>query len=487
VQKRFLLGLASVLVLFLLIPICYSEEGNSDISINIVPIKNKILSGEWAMLDVYITNKEMSEDIFIISTKEEGVDWSIITESAYDYTTGIFIRSGETVKTRMLIKDKGLIPNKAKPYSVQLDIKSNMNKESASASFDVFILPEEVIPYESDINATYTVPRFMDPRNIYSFKVNLFNNNYKDIKSLRVNIESALVTQEAYVELEPKSSKAVDFTVSLDEGTAPMIDTLSITVTEGSVVRYRATAPIEVVAYRMPFNQEERTDSSFLREITYITLTNKDNVEEQQTFMVGRRLTDLLFTNTYPDSMKIQKNGKDYFAWDIKLVPEQSSEISIDTDYRPLFYSLIVILILCVLFIYLRDPISIIKDFDEVKMHQGGISEMKIIMKIVNRKDQKIRGIRLVDMIPHIAQVDKEKKDASGTIPPNRVINTKKGIALEWKFDMDPKEERVISYYIKARLTILGGVSLAPTVAFMEINQRKYKVRSNRLDVAGKA
>ncbi|MCX6706875.1 MAG: hypothetical protein NT001_01915 [Candidatus Woesearchaeota archaeon] len=479
------MGLA--LVLLLIIPICHSQDDNSKISINVVPIKNRIMSGEWAMFDVYVTNKGDANDVFIISTKEEGVEWSVITESTYDYTTGMTIWPGETAKTRILITDKNLVPNRAKPYSVELDVKSINGGLKSSAFFDVFLLPPDVIPYESDINATYTVPRFIDPRNIYSFKVNLFNNNYKDIKSLKINLDSALFTKEAFVELEPKSSKAVDFTVAFDENTKPTIDTLTITVTEGSNVKYRATTPIEIVAYRMPFNQEERTDNSFLREITYITLTNKDNVEEQQTFMVTRRLTDLLFTKTSPDSNRINKNGKDYFAWDVKLAPDESSEIKIDTDYRPLFYSLIAILLFAVLYIYIRDPISIIKDCDEVRMHQGGISEVKIIISLKNRKDQKIRGIRIVDMIPHMAQVDKEKKDSSGTIAPNRVINTKKGIALEWKLDMDPKEERVISYYIKSRLTILGGISLAPTVAFMEINNRKYKVRSNRLSVVGKA
>ena len=478
-HKRMLLGLA--LVLFLAIPLSHAE---GEIAVNVEPVKNKIAVGDWAVFDVTVSNRQEEGDIFILSFKEEGVEWSVITESAYDYTSGIYIKSGSTIKTRILLKDKGLAPNPVKPYSIELNVKSLEENNRVSKLIDIYLLPEAPLNYESDLNVTPTIPRYIDPRNIYSFKVALLNNNKKSIKNLKITLESALVNREAYVELEPENRKVIDFTVSFDEETEPRIDTLTISVTEGNNTLYRETNPIEIVGYRMPFDQRNSTESLFLKDVTTITLTNKDNVEEQQIFLVQKRITDRLFTTTDPEARDIEREGKKYFAWDIKLQPDEESVIIIETDYRPLLYALLALILAVVIYFYIRDPIIVLKNCDVMKITEGGINEIKVVLVLRNRTKEHIKNLRLVDLIPKIAHVEKSKE--VGTLHPNRTVNTPKGLAIEWNFDMDPKEERLVSYCLKSKLSILGGLRLPRAQVHLTIKGKKKKVRSNNIHIAGK-
>ena len=479
-QKKLLLGL---LVVFLLaIPFCHAE---SKIKLDVSPLRNKVLSGEWAAFNISITNLQMTDDTFVISVKEEGVDWSVLTASTVDYSSGIRIGSGETKTTTLLLKDKGLRPYPNRPYSVGLKLKSlNMGNE-VTELLPVYIVSEMPVEYDSDINVSPRIPRYIDPRNVYSFKLALYNNNKKDIKDLKINLESALVKREAEVELEPESRKVVEFTVDFDEETKPVMDTMTVTVSEGHDLLYRSTSPMEVVGYRMPFKRQTSTEEHFLKDVTTITLTNDDNVGQEQTFLIKRKASDVLFTSTSPEATVVEKGDETYYSWDVQLEPDKSASVALTTNYRIPFYALIVMIAAAVIYIYIRDPAVVLKNCDTIKTKEGGINELKVVIAVKNRTNEKIKNARLVDYIPRIAHV--EKKKAEGTLKPSRTVNTNKGVALEWNFDMDPKEERLIYYYIRSRLSILGGMKLPKAVLILKRKGKdQQKVRSNNVHVAGR-
>ncbi|MBU0535383.1 MAG: hypothetical protein KKE20_00300 [Nanoarchaeota archaeon] len=435
-------------------------------------------------IDISIINKQKTDDIFMISVREDGVEWSMISDPIIDYTSGLAIKSGSRGTTRLLLKDKGLMPSPKKPYSLQLEVRSLEEQQTASAIIPVFILNEVLRVYDSDINITPTIPRYMDPRNIYSFKIALYNNNPKDIKNLKLILDSNLVKKEANVQLEPDNRKVIDFTVDFDPEMKPVLDTLSITVMEGNETLYKTTMPIEIVGYRMGFAEENQTESFFLKYKTTITLTNEDNVDEQQTFLIKKKTFDYFFTDTYPDARIEERDGKKYYLWDIKLAPDESTSIIIDTNHRIPFYLLIIMIIAGVVYYFMRDPLVLIKNCDVMGMYEGGINEMKVVLVIKNRRNEPIKNVRLVDMVPKLAHIDPKK--AIGTLHPQRKINTAKGLALEWNFDMDAKEERLVSYYMKSKLSILGGLRLPRAVVTIQKGNEKQRIRSNDIHIAGK-
>ncbi|MCX8147288.1 MAG: hypothetical protein N3D84_02375 [Candidatus Woesearchaeota archaeon] len=474
-------GLVFLIAYFLAILSTFAFAANEPPYVEVIPIKDKIVSGDWAIFDITITNPYDRQDTFLLSVKDEGVDWSVITESTYDYSSGVAIGPRSSKTTRILIKDKGLVPSYTRAYAVSLDVKSVKTGSIKTSVFQLYIYPEAPVFYESDINVTLNVPRYIDPRNIYSFGVNLINNNKKEIKNLVISLESNLVNQQSTVQLQPSQSKRVDFTVSFDEKLKPTIDTLTVKVTEGNKTLYRSTTPLEVVPYRMPFDQKTTSESIFLKYTTHITLTNKDNVEEQQKFMVEHRFFDYLLTKTTPDASVTEKDNKKYFAWDVRLKPDESTVISIETNYRPLLYIFLLVSVILVVYFYFRNPVIIIKSADIVKTLEGGISELKVTIALRNRSKEK-QKIRLVDTIPKIAIV--EKKEGL-TVHPKRAIHSSKGTFLEWVFEMEPKEERFVSYYLKSKLSILGGLKLPPALLVLneKVKGKEMKIKSNQVFV----
>jgi len=61
--------------------------------------------------------------------------------------------------------------------------------------------------------------------------------------------------------------------------------------------------------------------------------------------------------------------------------------------------------------------------------------------------------------VPHLA--DYFKEDHVGSLAPARVAKTKNGTMIKWEIpQLEPFEERIITYKIRTQLNILGGLHL---------------------------
>ncbi|MFO8016809.1 MAG: hypothetical protein R6U32_06920 [Candidatus Woesearchaeota archaeon] len=477
-KKRLIIG---ALALFLLIiPLSYAEG----FSITSEPVKNKIAKNEWAAFDINITNNQSYTDVFKLNSKVEGTEWSLLTESTIDYTTGVTVNPRSSKTVRLLLNDKNLGVNPEKAYVVDLSAKSSRTEEKKTTLMKVFIVSEERIDYESDISASLNIPRYIDPRNIYSFVVNIKNNNPKEIKDLKVELESGIFTREATVELAPETQKAVEFTAEFDDDMKPVLDTLTITISEDGETLYRETRPIEIVSYRIPFKRETSMESSFLKTVKNITLTNKETVEKQQTIYVPSSLLNRIFVSSEPEAEVVEKDGRSQLAWDVKIASEKSETITVVTNYRPVFYILLLAAIVAILYFVFRDPIVILKHAESIKRTEGGISELKIILNFKNRSRKKFSKVTVIDRVPQLVEV--EKKPELGTLPPKKVKQKKEGTNLRWDLEMDSHEERLIKYIIKSKLSILGNMTLPPAVIVVEDKEtgKKRKIKSNEVNIS---
>lgn len=476
-KKRLLLGLITLFLL--IIPVSYANN----FSVSIKPVKDRVIEGDWAMFDVAITNNQGYTDTFGLSSKVEGTEWSILTESTFDYATGVTVTPRATKIVRLLMKDKGLEANANKAYIIDLSIRSANTGEKQTETMKVFIVPKDIIPYTSDISATLTVPRYIDPNNIYSFVVSIKNNNKKDIKNLGVKLESSLFTREGAVSLEPEMQQAVEFTIGFEEEQKPLLDTLTVTITEDGKELYRETTPIEIVSYRIPFEQEVKVSKYFLMTVEEMTLTNKEPFGQQQKFFYPLPLLDKYFVTSKPEGQVYEKEKKENLAWDIKLAPGQSATVIVIMNFRLPFYIISGILIIILLYFMFRHPILIVKHAEGVKVIEGGIKEVKIVLNVKNRSKNELKKITIVDTVPHLIDID--RKQELGTLQPKRMLRTKKGTLLIWEFEMDPKEERLIKYLIKAKLSIVGSMTLPPASAFMHDEKgRKRKIVSNDVSIS---
>ena len=174
-KKKLLLGLIALFLL--IIPFSYAQN----FTIESKAIKDRVVQGDWAAFDVTIWNSQKDPDVFKLSSKVEGTEWSILTESTFDYATGVMIPPKSSKTVRILLKDKGLDANPSKAYIVDLSVKSSNAGEKQTILMQVFVLETIPVPFESDITVIPNIPRYLDPRNIYSFVINIKNNNTPSI------------------------------------------------------------------------------------------------------------------------------------------------------------------------------------------------------------------------------------------------------------------------------------------------------------------
>ena len=109
---------------------------------------------------------------------------------------------------------------------------------------------------------------------------------------------------------------------------------------------------------------------------------------------------------------------------------------------------------------------------------------MKIIIYIKNRSSEIINNIFVNDKVPSLAELIKESY--LGTLEPTKIlVHDKKGTIVKWELkSLEPFEERVITYKIKSKLNIIGGISLPPTkIRFDTKSGRERVIFSNRCEL----
>ena len=105
------------------------------------------------------------------------------------------------------------------------------------------------------------------------------------------------------------------------------------------------------------------------------------------------------------------------------------------------------------------------------------ISEFKVLLHLQNIGDSVIKDLEVFDYVPTL--IDIVKEFSIGTLNPTRVLkHEKKGrSAVIWDIEkLDPHEERIVSYNIKSKLTILGELTLPSAVVKFTHNNKRLKV-----------
>ncbi|MBI2142269.1 hypothetical protein HYU15_02130 [Candidatus Woesearchaeota archaeon] len=167
-----------------------------------------------------------------------------------------------------------------------------------------------------------------------------------------------------------------------------------------------------------------------------------------------------------------------YLMWELAVKPQQTATVRIVESYRPLFALLIAAVLLAVLYYVFRSPVAIRKEAAVISLEEEGISDMKVVLHVKNRGSKGYDRLIIADKVPVIAGVEKEA--GLGTLKPAKVTSTKHGTIIKWELDhLERHEERVLSYRIKSKLSILGTFSLPACRAKFYDEGKERKTSSN--------
>lgn len=478
--KRGAFLVLACIILFLL-----SSAVNAAFDVEITAVNTDVSPSGQGIFEVKILNKEPREDIFILSISD--ISWSVLSEPLSDYFSGMKIGAHSIKKTTLRLSHAADLNFGA--YKLALKIISSKTPDSKTEYLTINLIPPTpvILDYLAAVSRIVEIPAKIDPRQEFEIKINLVNRNPKNITSMLIKIRTKnnLLSKDVRTELAPLGKQIIRESFKLDSLTPPQEDMLIVSlIVEGNVLQPEIEEKFEIVGYGELVEQESKTKKSFLKIVEETTYFNDGNINALKTIEIETSAFKKIFTKTWPKSFTITREGKRYMAWQLSLEPQQSMTIKVQRSYRGLFLFCVLVIIIAVAYYVFRSPVSVKKEATVIGLREGGISEMRVLLHVKNRSKKAFEKITIIDRVPKIAEL--EKIFDAGTLHPTKIFQHKQGTVMKWEIDsLDKYEERMFSYRIKSKLSILGAFNLPTAIArFHDSKGKKFITKSNKARIS---
>lgn len=454
----------------------------SSFNANATPVKDKIVVDDVALFNLTIQNNLNTEEEFTV--KKTGYPfWDMYTKPLQNPVT-----------VRVPANGSAVIPFYVAPlhitsvdtYTLEVGIILNRLNEEGKVPVTVAIVSTQpliggYIP--TVLAAASLVPENIDPRNEFTLRIKLDNQNVINYTNLTVKVESNIFKDELHYPLGPKEEQTFEIRKKIDPMTPPQQYQFTLAVLKDDrVIVSPAVKDFSVSEYVI--KEDLKKQESFLKTKRGIKVVS-NNPDYKGVTKIETSPARNLFLTTDPRARTVKENGKYYLAWDIALGSDRSMTIYITENYRLLVVIIVLIIAVIALYFLFRSPLVVRKSIANVGMSDGGISEAKVVVRVKNRSPKPIANIEVMDNVPHIANVEKEL--SIGSMQPHAIMqHPKKGIMIKWNIEsIEPGDERVLSFKMKSRLSILGEFNLPAATARTKIGNKVIITNSNRVTVGG--
>lgn len=450
--------------------------------VKVVPVLDKIVVNEVAEFDIVVQNNLETDEEFTI--KKAGYPfWDMYTKPLQNpITLKVPALSYSTIR---LFVDPLYITS-VDTYTLDAGIVQGTTGEEQKVPITVGIKSTDpliggYIP--TVLTSTSIEPDKIDPREEFKIRVMLNNQNVLDYTNLTIRLESNLFSEELHVALGPKEEKIVEIVKKIDDMTSPQEDRLVVAVFKDQ--RMIVSPIVNNFEIKEYLHQEELAEEHSFLKIRQGIKVASNNPNYKGAVKIGTTSLKSLLTASSPRAELVSENGKQYLVWDVNLDKDKNMSIYITKNYRPIVVIAILAAAAVVLYFLFRSPIVVRKGIANIGMIEGGVSEAKVVVRVKNRSSAQITGIEVMDNLPHIAHVEKEL--SIGSMQPHAVlIHPKRGVMIRWAIEaLEPGDERVLSYRMKSRLSILGEFNLPAATARAKIGNKVVISNSNRISVGG--
>ncbi len=479
--------LLTICIFFVILFACSAlavKESTGAFSVEIKQITDKITMYGEAKLSINVENKLSKEDTYTLKFGDL-TQWPIYyTDPHTDYMSGFNVPSKASYTTKAYFRpDKEI----GKGYrNVYITVKSKASSDKLEFAIPIYILSlsEAEKRYLPNVRVTFDFPEKIDPRDEQKLKVTLQNLNIKHIPDLEIHVESNSINFYNLTSLTSEQTKTLVFPIKLDPLQPPEKDFIKVKVNTGPYVFNSERKAFEIIDYTTKFSKKEELATSLLKKEKITTYTNIGNTEKTQTIRAIAPFWRIIFVSAYPkDYSIVREEGVRYYSWDLTLQPMEEKSISIVTNHRIILYLIILILIAISAYYMFRSPIQITKIAKNIELHKGVISEVKVMLNIRNISNQPLEHVKVLDKIPNMANITQDFD--IGTVKPSKIMkHESQGYTLvKWDLEeLDPNEDRLITYRMKSKLSIFGNFELPRCkVKFKTKTGKKRVVRSNKL------
>lgn len=453
----------------------------ADFNVNISNVKDDITTDETAKFIAVV--KSSSSKSIEIKVYSPDVEWNMPEQIA---------RVGGNSRANVNID---ITPTKyigVGVYGVKINFKDQATGEIVEKIAYINVRPpgEPVSTYLPSVNMEVVMPNVIDPSKEAKAVFEIENQNTLNLRDivLKVKSDMAEFNQQKTFDLgSVPDRKTIEIIFDPNPLQSPGEYTLYFEIlNKNKVIETADPKKIQISTVKPAYLEEINIDKiAFVRTKTAVKYTSQSNVEDAQTkrFEMGIIQSAISYVDGY-NSRMIKEDGKRYLAVDIELKPGESKTIYVITDYWIPILVLLVAIFGSILYYIFRSPLRIRKGFTDIKLKEGGVSEMRVMLEIKNLTKETVRNVEVVDFVPHIADVSKQFLE--GTLRPAKVLtHGGKGTILKWElYEVAGGEDRVIVYSIATKLSIVGNFRM-PRAKLVFKNEKGKEIHtySNRIGV----
>ncbi|MBT4604009.1 hypothetical protein HOC01_00070 [archaeon] len=427
--------------------------------IEVVVVDNNIGPDESAQFEVTITNTGLETQDYSLYSLSTTSGWQIDPSPLSDKVIED-LPAGESLEVLILASP---VSESLEPgiYQLNLEVDGSKDDEAISVPLKVYLgsgsiggeyLPSISVEVELDDRVKTLEP--------VSVVLHLRNGNSLDLDDLNLRIESDIEEFNVNIPigLEAFEEKTTEFSIELSAFTQPKEYVLFFVFESGSETVKVVDEKLTVETYVPDFEAEIELESTFLKREYVLTLYNAGNAENSQEYLYPISFFSSFFVGS-DEGRVLRQGSQSYVLWDVQIEPGQSQNVFLTLNYRVLFYLLGFAIFLLIFYLLVRSPVSISKKGIVVLGDDNGLSEVKVLLEIRNKRKIPVRDVEILDQVPGIANVERTLQ--LGTLKPNKVTHSKKGSKIHWSLsELDGLEQRIITYKIKAKLNILGQFQL---------------------------
>ncbi len=459
------------------LPTAAGQTAMGVLTTEVTPVTDTILRNGVAEYTLTITNPLPVEQRVRLSF-EGDIEWIFRTDPLYHGLTGITVPAHSTSTTHILLSLRQQDIT-ARQYILGLALTSETSGLSARHDLVVNLRSGTAGFYKPAVSVSADFPAEADPREVQQLRLSLRNRNPLDIKELTIITEGALATAETTTTLGPNEEKTVVQDILFDSTVPPQNDILTVKLFVGDEPAGQTEAPYRVKAYA-DIVETISEEKGFLRERLTFAYLNDGNVQGEATVRKPLSLWRVPFTKTTPKGKLGRSGGGWALSWDVRLAPQARTVIHWSQDFRLVSAVLLIIAVVLSAYFLLRSPVVLRKEAVVAKRLEGGISEVKVVLHVRNRSTGRVDDVLITDSVPEIIEVSHEF--GLGTLRPDKMLkHPKLGNILRWHIDyLEPLEERIITYRVRAKLSILGSITLPQYVTKFKVGNKERITTSNR-------
>ena len=425
---------------------------------SLTTIKEDVLPGDAALFRLAIINNLGVTDNYVISSPE----YSFIL-SVDPVPTGV--DPGKGVLVSIELSPRSYVNYGT--HKVDLKVKSQATGETKDVELLVFVKDPNQGPgiYTPSIALSVGLLEQVDPRNDFTLNVHLRNRNariYDKDDPVKVIIDSDLFYKEYNTQLGgvgQNGEKTTEVKLELDPFQPPGTHELTVRVIADNKTISTETTSYEIISYE-DVQETEFSDTSFFKKQTSYKLQNNGNIRSMKEIMYPISPVQRPFLSASSNYEVVRVDGKMTAIFTVTLEPQEEIELYVTENYRLLILLLVLIVLSVIGYYILRSPLILQKEASLGGSPKEGVHEIKVQLFVKNRSSKTLRNLRVIDRISGVAEIPKDT--SLGTLKPTKVVKKQgQGTLLRWDLEqLDPFEERIITYKAKSPLKLVGDVTL---------------------------